>query len=936
MERFRRSGEHHKHNIGLHYSIRKETPSGTPKRKGVKKIRDQELSCNDQGNTFTSTYRCSRTVKDENGVPVSYVLNTKIQRKSKTDIRPEASKLLPKPKEVSTHKSESSSELSSTTGLPGKIGSISGLLPHTNQNKSQKVSKFRICGGVVSNDKPSFWPFLRSTNLLPSYQLDCEHIKGEGPSNFSLLRRLSLRPPGPQNTGVSGSKRRQAASGTRVGDKSRKVCPSTDKTNGIFGDSMGHRIQQEDIARGKSSSSYDRPSETDSEALVVLGYRHCSDRQARLCSSSHSAGTVVHKKFTASESDLTREGTQEDVSYVRTSSNRLRLVDPAPSTPGEAIYSRAGCFHNNGRLRHWVGRRNGLSSAGWALVKGATGLAHKPEGTVCSFNGCDQVQVPSHRKICDAAVRQQNCGRLSEKSGRHEISHHAGVYSEAPGPSEYSRNESCSLLHTRPIQYHSGLPLKRQGTTRLALEWRNGQEDFQEMGSPRSGPVCHQPIQSRGEICDDRCKGYRGRFHQCFQPVMDIRSSLDLSSSSPNTQGTSAPVQSQEHIPISGSPLGKGILEELTETQIAGGSISDTRPPPASHRPVHQSPPTEPRKALFGGLEGTGWSNIITGLPAEDIDLLQSAWRDSTWRTYRSAWNQWSTWCKQNGRTASQPRPHDLSAYLGYLARVRNLSYATILVHKSVIATLADPSQEHRLSSHPLITTLLKGINLRSCSKSVGRSSIWNVQNLIQWLQLHVPESNVTSTENIFKVSRHVSLLLLLASGRRIHDLTLLKIDERHCQISDRSIIFWPAFGSKSDSPRHRQSGWELTSSEDDCFDLVRWVKCLIQCSSVRRKARNELSNLFITTRGEVKAASRTVISGWIRTAFQSAGIDCSPGSIRSAVASNSFEKEVPLDKILARGNWRSSNVFFKHYCKLVERRCTANDDILDNSFNIV
>jgi hypothetical protein len=61
----------------------------------------------------------------------------------------------------------------------------------------------------------------------------------------------------------------------------------------------------------------------------------------------------------------------------------------------------------------------------------------------------------------------------------------------------------------------------------------------------------------------------------------------------------------------------------------------------------------------------------------------------------------------------------------------------------------------------------------------------------LDWLQSHPPDLS------IFQVSRHLAVLLLLASGHRIHDLTLIDLDEDYSQILDKVIIFWPRFGSK-------------------------------------------------------------------------------------------------------------------------------------------
>lgn len=65
-----------------------------------------------------------------------------------------------------------------------------------------------------------------------------------------------------------------------------------------------------------------------------------------------------------------------------------------------------------------------------------------------------------------------------------------------------------------------------------------------------------------------------------------------------------------------------------------------------------------------------------------------------------------------------------------------------------------------------------------------------------------------------------------------------------------------------------------------------------------------------------MKPASRAVIAGWIATAMKLAGIPFSAGSIRSAVSSSLARENLPLDMILSRGNWRSSDTFLKHYYK--------------------
>ncbi|KAI5750635.1 hypothetical protein M8J76_017240 [Diaphorina citri] len=81
-----------------------------------------------------------------------------------------------------------------------------------------------------------------------------------------------------------------------------------------------------------------------------------------------------------------------------------------------------------------------------------------------------------------------------------------------------------------------------------------------------------------------------------------------------------------------------------------------------------------------------------------------------------------------------------------------------------------------------------------------------------------------------------------------------------------------------------------------------------------RRMGSRPLTSLFITTRGIVQPASRSVIAGWVKTALRGANIIASPGSMRSAVATFRYNSDLPLDSILRQGNWRGGQNFFKYY----------------------
>lgn len=209
------------------------------------------------------------------------------------------------------------------------------------------------------------------------------------------------------------------------------------------------------------------------------------------------------------------------------------------------------------------------------------------------------------------------------------------------------------------------------------------------------------------------------------------------------------------------------------------------------------------------------------------------------------------------------------------------------------------------------------------------KPSTWKVSTLIEYLKNYELD-----TDSLFQVSRHAAALLLLCSGRRIHDLTLLDTSADCFETSVDNIILWPKFGSKTDSATYRQAGWQLTSSGPEKLDPVVWVKHLIELSKVRRSARPNLTSLFITTRGLVNVASRTVIAGWLKTLLREANIYDSPGSFRAAVNTDLWtNSNTNLDEVLKRGNWRSKDTFLQHYFKEVRNRETNRINSVSDTF---
>ncbi|CAK1550326.1 unnamed protein product [Leptosia nina] len=310
-----------------------------------------------------------------------------------------------------------------------------------------------------------------------------------------------------------------------------------------------------------------------------------------------------------------------------------------------------------------------------------------------------------------------------------------------------------------------------------------------------------------------------------------------------------------------------------------------------------------------GSMVNFGWDSLIENWSNDEKNLLSTCWRQSTRKTYAPIWKKWVKWCQENNLDYQFPAPTNVARYLARLFLNDHLAYRSILVHKSVIASICETLSDVKISSNNLVKHLLKAISI---AKPIPQKlPIWDARTVIHYLRDSSPNEN-----SLFDVSKRTATILLLTSGRRVHDLTLLHCDPQHFIDKGDSIILHPVFGSKTDTGSYRQTSWTLLDCPDKRLNPLFWLRTLVEVSKF---TRGSLTNLFITTRDPVKPATTTIIGGWVKKVLSESGIEASPGSCRSAVASLNFLEKYPINEILAKANWRHEQTFKRYYCRNVE-----------------
>ncbi|CAB3221129.1 unnamed protein product [Arctia plantaginis] len=686
-------------------------------------------------------------------------------------------------------------------------------------------------------------------------------------------------------------------------------------------------LNERSLPREKISKIKESVSNLLHKHMVTLKELQSFCRFIKLCQCRRTEGSTSVSGYTRiPESERKRKLCQCNSTY--TSETRTQLVgaklsphlsDPPPDAntlldyrcirPGVGSPTRWPCTVGNMEQR---GERPSWQSKGDAsYTKGNT----KSRSALVQGNSA-------------SSKRQQDCYCLPAKRRRDQVRSITSTNKRSVSSSRPVPNKPEDATLTRNIQLSCRSPISSPQPTGVAPLSTVYRENISKIRSSCDRPVCVATGKSSSELCITGPERQPCDVSRCLLSEMELSLGLGLSTTLPSSQGISTSQLGLGNIPSGSTMVGTSFLESGRKSPCSSPTVRDPEPTSIPDRHSYMSATAKsPRNDLRDMEVLGGWSQNLKQWNNDQVELLKSSWRPSTRKTYKVAWNRWLTWTTKHAVNPFQPAGQNLARFLADLYIVEGLSYNSILLHKSVVCTLCNAEDAGALNSHTLVTHILKSIALKK--PATKKPTIWDVDKLVTYL-----ESYDIDKSNAFAVCRHTATLLLLCSGRRVHDLTLLAVDSTHLSESNDCLILWPLFGSKTDRINYRQSGWKLiTNTTNKNVDPVFWIK---HCITILKEKRQQggLVNLFINLGGKTKVASRTVIASWVKSLLLQAGIDAPAGSLRSAVASKSWLNNCPLDEILARGNWKSQNTFARYYCKQVVPTITRPSSELTSTFS--
>lgn len=911
------------------YTIYNETTSDLSKFSCHGMFQNKEDSSNDTTNKEHAKITSIRRGRNFSKLPIHIFSSTEARQNIPSNLQLEESQRVRGYKEVPIIQSFPGTNFSSKSRLDGKTRFEPGVLPSTHGSITPEISETELRRKTFTNDLSTLRSLIGAKDLCICNELDRRVPEISQHKMRGVFGRLFNCESIQCCTSRTHSLHSKSDATARLDDKFRQICSDSNKTPGIPRGYMGHKTQHKVPVRDKVLNATHSTKSSDVERQLVPQTGPVPTGEAQLCHFRCSKRKIALSNYAIPQSTVAQETSAQENPNTQRCTDGYEVVDGGGMRIPTDTHRSYIPSTNYGCVRHRLGSSAGTDENSRSVEKRATVVARQPEGVICGSRR-DLPRTPQVTECsCSSSNGQSYSGGVHQQRRRDQIKDTTRFDTTVTNAAGSIERLLDSAVLPGQIQHRSRRSVSREAPPGMASHNVCDRDNIPYVGDAGRGSLRVGDSSCGTNICISGPPGSSSAISQCLLSKVGLQASVAVSTTEFDSTGTIPPQHVSRSIHLNCSELEEGILDGRSASSSYSRPTSHTGPTVSPNRHENENPSSGSTEHPPGSLADFGWDDIIKDWSDQEKSLLMSSWRKSTINTYIPIWKKWRTWCVANSINFKNPDPVTIARYLAYLHNEEGLAYRTILVHKSVIATFTSAASSSTASSNFFVTHILKAISVAKEKKA--KPPIWDPKMLINFLSTHTPNRN-----SLHEVSRRTATLLLLTSGRRVHDLTLLKIGIDELIDDGNAIVLWPSFGSKTDNGTNRQSGWKVIEHPDKNLDCVHWIRHLLAISEDRRKQGN-WTELFITARGDPKPASRTIIGNWVKSALKEAGIEDSPGSIRSAVASLNWMENFSIDQILATGNWRQEHTFRKYYQKEFKGPTTPSESVsLSNFFNAV
>ncbi|CAH2246836.1 Tyrosine recombinase [Pelobates cultripes] len=286
------------------------------------------------------------------------------------------------------------------------------------------------------------------------------------------------------------------------------------------------------------------------------------------------------------------------------------------------------------------------------------------------------------------------------------------------------------------------------------------------------------------------------------------------------------------------------------------------------------------------------------------LDIINSSLRRRTRVRYRKMIEEFKEWEVSFLSNTQGSDTIPLALEFLTLKFHSGLSVSSIKTYGSALNFLIP-----NLTQDALYLRLLKGLAV--CRPYTPRyTSTWDVDVLLNFLK-SLDNAKIDLRWTAIKLAS----LLSLALAARGAELTQIHISEPW--LSRTPGGFHIILKGRQKTSHFSPGPVELDLVQDSSEPGLCLVSLLQSYLQLSAGFRNDISQLFITSRNPFRPAKVNTIRGWILSAMSTAGIDVSvfkSHSIRGASATKAAGKGLPLATILKAARWLSSKTFVRFY----------------------
>jgi hypothetical protein len=215
------------------------------------------------------------------------------------------------------------------------------------------------------------------------------------------------------------------------------------------------------------------------------------------------------------------------------------------------------------------------------------------------------------------------------------------------------------------------------------------------------------------------------------------------------------------------------------------------------------------------------------------------------------------------------------------------------------------PIDGAKVGDHPLVKRLMSGIFNERPSRRAN-PALWDSLKVLSVFQ-HWPVSPPLSS-----LMRKGAFLMAIATTKRPSELVALLCDDNHFRWEGENLRFVPSCFTKTDRPGHLAPPFYVKPwKEDLCVCPVETVRLILL---ERDRLHLQHSAIFFSWTFPHKPLDAAAFERCLHYCLVKAGIQVTPGSIRSVAASAALAGSASLGDVLCLGNWSNALTYFRFY----------------------